>query len=40
MILAAIDCIGRLAHHATSIELNVESYRCRAAIGQARLRPD
>ena len=33
MTLAAID---RLVHHATIIEMNVESYRRRAAINRKR----
>ena len=33
MTLAAID---RLAHHATIVEMNVESYRRRAAIERKR----
>jgi DNA replication protein DnaC len=34
MTLAAID---RLVHHATILEMNVESYRRKAALKQARL---
>ena len=38
MTLAAVD---RLVHHATILEMNVESYRRRAAIGaQARFSED
>jgi len=33
MTLAAVD---RLVHHATIIEMNVESYRRKAALGRKR----
>jgi hypothetical protein len=36
MTLAAID---RLVHHATIFEMNVESYRRRAALDRKRGRP-
>ena len=37
MTLAAID---RRVHHATIVEMNVESYRCKAALKHKRSKGD